>query len=94
MDQENDRAEPYVRPSPWARLLAMIILGIAFGVGQSVMGLIALVQFIWTLIDKEPNENLLGFSNSLAAWLHQVARFMMFNTDDRPFPWTEWPGQE
>ncbi len=94
MSDEPERAEPYVRPSPWARLLAMIILVIAFGVGQSVMGLIAFVQFIWTLIDKEPNENLLGFSSSLAEWLHQVARFLMFNTDERPFPWTKWPGTE
>ena len=92
MEQEQERAEVYVRPSPWTRLLAMIILSFAFGVGQSVMALIAFVQFIWTLIDKEPNENLLGFSDNLAKWLHQTARFLMFNTDDRPFPWTNWPG--
>lgn len=94
MEQEEDRAEIYVRPSPWTRLLAMLILVVAFGVAQSVMGLIAFVQFIWTLIDKDPNENLLEFSESLASWLHQTARFLMFTTDDRPFPWQEWPGSK
>ena len=93
MDQDQDRAEVYVRPSPWTRLLAMIILVLVFGVAQSLMGFIALVQFIWTLIDKEPNENLLGFSRSLSAWIHQTARFLMFVTDDRPFPWTDWPSE-
>ena len=90
---EEDRAQIYVRPSPWTRLLAMIILAMAFGVGQSLMFLIAIVQFIWTLIDKEPNENLLNFSKALAKWMFQAAKFLTFVSDDRPFPWASWPNE-
>lgn len=91
VNEEQVRAELYVRPSPWQRLLAMVVLGMGFGVAQSIMFLIALFQFIWTFAGKEPNEELLDFSKSLTKWIVQTSEFLTFISEDRPFPWAKWP---
>jgi hypothetical protein len=76
----------------WMRGLSMLILMIGFAVGQSLLNLTALVQFLWLLFARAPNEFLTRFGNSLALWLADVARFLTCATDEKPFPWRPWPG--
>ena len=69
---------PGVTPSArdvWMRGLFMLVLIIGFAVGQWLLNLLALVQFLWLLIARAPNEFLGRFGNSLAIWLAEVARF-------------------
>ena len=85
---------PGVTPSSrdvWMRGLFMLVLIIGFAVGQWLLNLLALVQFLWLLIARAPNEFLGRFGNSLAIWLAEVARFLTCATDDKPFPWRSWP---
>ena len=69
----------------------MLVFIFAFGVGQSLLYLTALIQFLWPLLAKEPNKLLLGFGKSLALWLADTARFLCCATEEKPFPWTAWP---
>ena len=62
----------------------------AFGVGQSIMYLTAVAQFLWLLFAKEPNKLLVDFGKSLALWLANTAKFLCCATDEKPFPWTAW----
>lgn len=94
VDEEQVRAELYVAPSPWRRLLAMVVLGMCFTVAQSLMFLIAVIQFIWTFRGTEPNENLVEFSQALGKWFVQTTDFLTFGTEDRPFPWSKWPSED
>ena len=75
----------------WKRGLIMLVLMFAFGVGQSILYLTALAQFLWLLFAKEPNKLLVAFGKSLALWLANTARFLCCATDEKPFPWTSWP---
>ncbi len=75
----------------WKRGLIMLVLIIAFGVGQWLLYLTAVVQFVWLLIAKERNGLLAGFGKSLALWLAETARFLCCATDEKPFPWRSWP---
>lgn len=94
VDEEQVRAELYTRPSPWRRLLAMVVLGMCFTVAQSLMFLIAFFQFIWTFGGKDANEELLDFSKSLTQWIAQTTEFLTFISEDRPFPWDKWPNDD
>ncbi len=69
----------------------MLAFMFAFGAGQSILYLIAIAQFVWLLIEKEPNQLLVRFGKSLAIWLSQVAKFLSCATDEKPFPWMAWP---
>ena len=75
----------------WMRGLIMLILVILFGIGQWLLNLVALAQFLWLAFANHPNEVLVGFGRTLANWLAEVARFQSCDTDERPFPWARPP---
>ncbi len=78
----------------WLRGLFMVIIAVFFGFGQSLLALLAVVQFCWALFGGGPNPALRNFGVSLAEWLRQTARFQVFVSEDKPFPWADWPKGE
>ena len=64
---------------------------IAFGLAQMLLNALAIVQFVWLLVKREPNQPVAGFGMSLSKWLADVAQFLTCATDERPFPWRPWP---
>ncbi|MBU0744553.1 MAG: DUF4389 domain-containing protein, partial [Gammaproteobacteria bacterium] len=53
--------------------------------------LIALFQFVVTLIYDQPNNKLLDFSKHLNAYLLQIVNFLTFNSESKPFPFSNFP---
>ncbi len=79
----------------WLRGLFMLILAVFFGFAQSLLALLAVIQFFWALFNTNtPNPAIRLFGASLADWLRQTARFQTFSTEDKPFPWSDWPKGE
>ena len=79
-------------PRPvWKRGLLMLLFVIAFGLAQMLLNALAIVQFVWLLVKREPNQPVAGFGMSLSKWLADVAQFLTCATDERPFPWRPWP---
>ena len=76
----------------WMRGLFMLLFIMGFAVGTWLLNLLAIVQFVWLLISREPNQFIAGFGNSVAIWLAEIARFLTCATDDKPFPWRPWSG--
>ena len=77
----------------WMRGLFMLLFIIGFTVGQWLLNLLAIVQFLWLLFARERNQFIAGFGNSLANWLAAVARFLTCATEDKPFPLSGLPAQ-
>lgn len=75
----------------WMRGLFMLLLMIGFGIGQWLLNLLAIVQFLWLQFAGEPNLALASFGNSLSTWLAEVGRFLTCASDAKPFPWRPWP---
>lgn len=82
------------RADVWKRGLIMLVFMFLFGVGQGLLQLLAVAQFLWLLFTNQPNQILVGFGRSLAEWLAQVGRFQCCDTEDKPFPWKAWPAPE
>ena len=78
----------------WVRALYMIFFIFAFGAGQTILGMVAVVQFVWLLATGAPNEVLRRFGTSLAKWFADVVRFLTCASDDKPFPWKDWPAAD
>lgn len=79
------------RSSRWGRLIPMIILILCFGLAEAALYIIALIQFIWFLVNGEPNEQLMEFGAALSEWVAQDAKFLTYVTEEKPFPWAKWP---
>ncbi len=81
----------YATPSSiWMRGLYMVIFAAFFGLAETLLLVIAVVQFFWLLFRKEKNAALADFGVSLGKWLARVAGFQSGATDDKPFPWGKW----
>ena len=78
----------------WKRGLLMLVFVFAFGVGQTLLYFMALVQFIWLLSTGEPNGRLARFGKSHSLWLASVGQFLICATEDKPFPWADWPAAD
>lgn len=76
--------------NPWMRGLWMLLFAILFGVGEAVLFLAAVLQFLWLIFAKEKNENIAGFGGELADWLARIARFQTGTTEEKPFPFARW----
>ncbi len=79
------------RKGAWLRGFFMLAFAIFFALGQTLLNLIALVQFFWLLFAAERNETLSRFGTTLGLWLAEVARFQSCASDEKPFPWKDWP---
>ena len=75
----------------WQRVLYVLMFWVIFYVAQMVVGLVALAQCIFSLVTGNPNGQLLKFGDSLSKYIHDILRYVTFNSDQRPFPFTDFP---
>jgi hypothetical protein len=90
METKAPEAKPTTR-DVWMRGLFMLVFIIAFWAAQWLLNFLAIVQFIWLLAAREPSQFIARFGNSLSTWLAEVGRFLTCATNDKPFPWRQWP---
>lgn len=76
--------------SIWMRGILMLVFVFFFGVAEMMLFFSVILQFLWMLFRKTPNQTIASFGKSLAKWLPKVARFQTGATEDLPFPWGPW----
>jgi hypothetical protein len=82
------------RRSIWMRGLLMILMAFAFHLAATLLGLIALVQFVVALVNNAPNQRLSTFGSALGRYLRQIANFLTFASEDAAFPFNDWPAAD
>ncbi len=75
----------------WQRGLYMLFFIFVYGVSKFIIISIMLFQFLTIILTGKINEQLLKFSQNLSTYLYQVALFLTFNSEQHPFPFSEWP---
>ena len=75
----------------WQRILFVIIFWVVFYVAQMVVAAVAVAQCVFYLLTDNPNEQLMKFGDSLSKYIHDILRYVTFNSDQRPFPFTDFP---
>lgn len=75
----------------WLRGVFMILFGLLYSLAGTVLVVVAVLQFILVLIGNAPNTRLLSFGRSLGSYVQQIANFQSFNTEEKPFPFNDWP---
>lgn len=90
---ENSEA-PINKRNIWIRGLFMLLMALAMHVGGTVLGVIAVIQFVIMLMSDKPNARLASFGCNLARYFQQIANFLSFATEDIPFPFNDWPASD
>ena len=75
----------------WMRVLFVAIFWVVFYLSQFVVAAVVIAQCAFTLINGTPNAQLLNFGDSLSRYVQEILRFVTFNSDQRPFPFSDFP---
>jgi len=75
------------RKSIAVRGFQMLVIGVMSNIGLTLIGFLALVQFLWMLITQEKNSFITNMGVSIRDWYSTAIDFLMGNSDDKPFPW-------
>ena len=80
------------RRSTWLRLLFMIMFVAIYALTRIVFAAVVVFQFFFVLFTAETNKQLTELGQSLATYTYQIMRYLSFNAEDKPFPFSaEWP---
>ncbi|MDG1819403.1 MAG: DUF4389 domain-containing protein [Porticoccaceae bacterium] len=90
----SDKKLPLTNCNTWIRLAYMLLFGILLMAARLVISLVVVVQFLLVLIIGSDNENLRNLGQGLGKWVYQTVLFLTFNSEDKPFPFDEWPTVE
>jgi hypothetical protein len=77
----------------WIRGLFLLIFAFIMGVTKVVTGAVVVLQFLFTVFSGEVNTNLQQFGASLSRFTYQIMLYVTYNTDEKPFPFKEWPSE-
>ena len=75
------------------RGLFMLLFAVIYGIAELLLFVTAVFQFGSVLLTGHPNDRMRSFGESLGRLFYQIVRFLTFNTDERPFPFSDWPGE-
>lgn len=75
----------------WTRLLYMVVFGFLSILARMVVWIVAVLQFLLVLITGKDNGNLRDLGQGASKWTYQTFLFLTFNSDDKPFPFSDWP---
>ena len=84
--ETNEREKPGI-----ARALYILLYLIIGRFISMVLFVIAITQYIYSWLTGEPNEKILHFTEDLAEYTKQLVSYVGFNTDEKPWPFGDWP---
>ncbi len=79
------------RRETWIRALYVILFTLIYSVAEIVVVAVVVLQFGFVLIAGDRNQKLLDLGASLSRFIYQILQYATFKSDDRPFPFSDWP---
>jgi len=73
------------------RALFMLAFWIASRVVLTIVAVLALFQLICSLVTRSPNDKIMRFGKNLGVYLSQIVDFLTYNTEQKPWPFQDWP---
>ena len=79
------------RRNIWVRGLFMVLMAMVYQLSGTLLFIVAIMQFAFVLVSGMRNVRLLSFGRSLALYVQHIVRFLAFDTEEMPFPFSDWP---
>ncbi len=87
----NQSSSNLANPDTWIRLIYMILFGLLLALARLVIWVVAVLQFLLVLFSGSDNINLRNLGQGTAKWCLQALLFITFNSESKPFPFSDWP---
>ncbi|MBD1552008.1 DUF4389 domain-containing protein [Pseudomonas typographi] len=73
------------------RVFWMLLYLLVWQAAQMLLGVLVAVQLVYRLIYGAPNGRMMSAGDSLSQFLAQIGRFGAFHTEQKPWPFADWP---
>ncbi len=80
--------------SRWLRLAFMLLFAVVAYLAAFAVMLLAIIQAAHGFVTSDPNQRLLKLSASVNRYIFQITCFLTYNSDVKPFPFSDWPAPE
>ena len=91
---EPDLKSKLLSADHWLRFVFMaLFVAIAF-VASYVVFILIIIQFIFALVSGNSDSRLQAFGSSLSQYIFQMLKFLTYNSEEKPFPFSDWPTAE
>ncbi len=77
--------------SRWLRLLFMVFFGTVGVFATWLIMALAAIQAAHGFVKGVGNQRLMAFTEGLNRFVFQIAQFLTYNSDDKPYPFSDWP---
>ncbi len=91
---DDDLKQNLTAGETWVRGLFILMFVFMLVVARLVTGAVVVIQFLFTVFTGQVNDNLKIFGASLARYVYNCLLFVTYNSDEKPFPFGEWPAAE
>ncbi|BAP45603.1 lipase [Pseudomonas sp. StFLB209] len=81
----------FKRESIALRVLWMLVYLVVWQLAEIVLAGVVLLQLGYRLFYGAPSASLMDFGDSLSQFLAQIGRFGTFHSDQKPWPFADWP---
>lgn len=78
----------------WVRTLFVVLFFFVYRLLDIVLLLSTLGQWLFTLFTGKPHATLVKFGASLGIYLQQITHFLTAASEEKPFPFSDWPQSE
>jgi len=75
----------------WLRLVYMILFAFVLQVAVAVLWVVVIIQFLFKLLSGKANFKLAQFADSLVKYITQSFEFECFISEEKPFPFMDFP---
>ena len=89
MNQIEIDKEEILKTSKWIRFLFMLLYGFVINFVLTICIGLAIIQFLFYLFTSKPNASIANFNSHLIEFFHDSLAFLLFQTDEKPFPFKE-----
>ena len=80
--------------STWMRVLYMAIFVIIFNIVEILIAALVIFQVLVLLFTADKNRRLLRLGSSLSLYAYKILQFLTFNTEEKPFPFSDWDNDD
>ncbi|MDD0974035.1 DUF4389 domain-containing protein [Pseudomonas fontis] len=87
----NETPQQVQRESIILRVLWMLVFLLVWQLAELLLAGLVIVQLVYRLIYGAPSASLMNFGDSLSQFLAQIGRFGSFHSDQKPWPFSDWP---
>ncbi|EAT11801.1 DUF4389 domain-containing protein [Bermanella marisrubri] len=78
----------------WLRSLFMVLFFVVYRIVDILVLLVAICQWLYVLLTGDNNASLSRFAGGLAAYVAQIVNYLSYNSEQKPFPFSDWPEPE